>query len=316
MPDRQPSLDQQTIDILLSVIETPHAKITSAALDGFYAAKVPALTASGLLELKDHRRAAVSLADHDDEPVNLSWSPEHRGYGYFSPSAGWVPVSDGQMASFGISFEKLFEHLLDRLDLSTRASPTVLLPDLLWEIGEVRLPSRGKRVPLWIGRRLADPKVWSRFAETVRARPAPGLRIVLSLTSADRLPALIHQGHSIIAVRDIVDHASGLVVNPQLLAARVASGAPSADAFITMGADGASVTVRGTRYAFSGSKQRALIRQLYEAWQSGSPECLTAEVLENAEYSNSVNTLNKAFSGRTDWRDFIKEEHGRCWMFH
>jgi hypothetical protein len=316
MPDRQPSLDQQTIDILLSVIETPHAMITSAALDGFYAAKAPALTASGLLELKDHRRAAVSLADHDDEPVNLSWSPEHRGYGYFSPSAGWVPVSDGQMASFGISFEKLFEHLLERLDLSTRALPTVLLPDLLWEIGEVRLPGRGKRVPLWIGRRLADPKVWSRFAETVRARPAPGLRIVLSLTPADRLPAQIHQGHSIIAVRDIVDHASGLVVNPQLLAARVASGAPSADAFITMGADGASVTVRGTRYAFSGSKQRALIRQLYEAWQSGSPECLTAEVLENAEYSDSVNTINKAFSGRTDWRDFIKEEHGRCWMFH
>lgn len=316
MPDRQPSLDQQTIDILLSVIETPHAMITSAALDGFYAAKAPALTASGLLELKDHRRAAVSLADHDDEPVNLSWSPKHRGYGYFSPSAGWVPVSDGQMASFGISFEKLFEHLLERLDLSTRALPTVLLPDLLWEIGEVRLPGRSKRVPLWIGRRLADPKVWSRDAETVRARPAPGLRIVLSLTPADRLPAQIHQGHSIIAVRDIVDHASGLVVNPQLLAARVASGAPSADAFITMGADGASVTVRGTRYAFSGSKQRGLIRQLYEAWQSGSPECLTAEVLENAEYSDSVNTLNKAFSGRTDWRDFIKEEHGRCWMFH
>ena len=112
MPDRQPSLDQQTIDILLSVIETPHAVVTSAVLDGFYAAKAPALKASGLLELKDHRRAAVSLADHDDEPVNLSWSPEHRGYGYFSPSAGWVPVSDGQMASFGISFEKLFKRMV------------------------------------------------------------------------------------------------------------------------------------------------------------------------------------------------------------
>lgn len=315
MPDRPPSLDPQAVDILLSVIETPHAVITSAALDGFYAARAPALTASGLLELKDHRRAAVSLADHDDEPVSLSWSPEHRGYGYFSPSAGWVPVSDSQMASFGISFEKLFKRMLERLDLSTRASPTVLLPDLLWEIGEVRLPGRSKRVPLWIGRRLADPKVWDRFAETVRARPAPGLRIVLSLTSADRLPPLIHQGHSIIAVRDIVDHASGLVVAPDLLAARVASGTTSTGTLIAMAADGASVTVRGKRYAFSGSKQRAVIRQLYEAWEAGNPECLTAEILEAAGYSDSVNTLNKAFSGRTDWRDFIKEEHGRCWMF-
>ena len=39
---------------------------------------------------------------------------------------------------------------------------------------------------------------------------------------------------------------------------------------------------------------------------------LTAEVLEAAGYSASVNTLAMAFSKRTDWRDFIKEQHGRC----
>ena len=38
-------------------------------------------------------------------------------------------------------------------------------------------------------------------------------------------------------------------------------------------------------------------------------------VLEAAGYSDSVNTLAKAFSRRTDWSDFIKEERGRCWMF-
>ena len=316
MPDRRPSLDRQAIDILLSVIETPQAAVTSAVLDGFYAAKAPALKASGLLKLNDHQRVTASLADCDDEPVNLSWSPERRGYGYFSPAAGWVSVSDSQMASFRVSFEQLFERLLERLDLSTRASPMVLLPDLLWEIGEVRLPGRGKRVPLWIGRRLADPKVWSRFAETARTRPAPGLRIVLSLTPADRLSAQIHQGHSIIAVRDIVDQASGLVVDPDLLAARIASGTTSADALITMAADGATVTVRGKRYAFLGSKQRAVIRQLYEAWEAGNPECLTAGVLEGAGYRDSVNTLAKAFSRNSDWREFIAEGKGRCWMFH
>ncbi len=79
-----------------------------------------------------------------------------------------------------------------------------------------------------------------------------------------------------------------------------------------MAADGAAVTVYGKRYSFSGSKQRAVIRQLFEAWQSGQPERLTAEVLENAGYSDSVNTLAKAFSKRPDWRDFIEEQHGRC----
>jgi hypothetical protein len=43
---------------------------------------------------------------------------------------------------------------------------------------------------------------------------------------------------------------------------------------------------------------------------------LTAEVLEAAGYSDSVNTIAKALSGRKDWRGFITEEHGCCWMFH
>lgn len=65
--------------------------------------------------------------------------------------------------------------------------------------------------------------------------------------------------------------------------------------------------MRGKRYKFTGSKQRAIIRQLYEAWVSGEPERLTTEVLEIAGYRDSVNTLGKAFSGNRDWKTFIGE---------
>ena len=219
----------------------------------------------------------MSLVDHDDEPVNLVWSSKHQGYGYFSPSAGWITVPDAQLTSFGINFEDLFDRLLLRIQQSAWLSPVMLLPELLWEIGGVRLPGRGKHVPLWIGRRLSDPEVWRQFTKTVRHRPAPGLRIVLSLTPASRHPDVVFQGHAIVAVQDVADRAGGLVVDPDLLAARVASGALQNDAPIAMGADGASITVRGRRYTFSGSKQRGVIRQLFEAWRVGAPECLTAE---------------------------------------
>lgn len=296
-------------------METPDAVITGSVLDGYYGRVAPELKSIGILQPKDHLRVTTSLADHEDEPVKLTWSAEHRAYGYFSPSAGWVIVPGEQLATFRVAFEKLFDQLLGRLDLSPRSSPIALVADLLWEAGELRLPGRSRRVPLWIGRRFGDPMVWNRFADTVRTRPAPGLRIVISLTPTDRLPAHVHLGHSLIAVRDVADQ-SGLIVDPDLLAARVASGSQQSDDPIRMAADGASITVCGKRYAFSGSKQRAIIRQLYEAWHAGSPEILTAQVLEAAGYSDSVNTLAKAFSRRTDWRDFIKEEHGRCWMFH
>tara|TARA_R110000824_G_scaffold118960_9_gene271703 strand:- start:11320 stop:12258 length:939 start_codon:yes stop_codon:yes gene_type:complete len=308
------SIDRKAADLLLSVIETPDAVISGSVLDGYYGRVAPALKAAGILQPKDHSRAAVSLVDHEDEPVNLAWSPDRRAYGYFSPTAGWVSVPGDQLATFRVNFNTLLEQLLERLDLSPRTGPVELVPDLLWEVGDARLPGRSKRTPVWIGRRLGDPAIWKRFVDTARMRPAPGLRIVLSFTSVERLPTEVHLGHTLIAVRDVADH-MGLAVVPDLLVARVASGSQLNDDLITMAADGASVTVRGARYAFSGSKQRAVIRQLYDAWKSGNPELLTAEVLESAGYSTSVNTLAKAFSGRSDWRDFIREEHGHSWMF-
>ena len=308
------SIDRGAADLLLSVIETPDAVISGSVLDGYYGQISPVLKGAGVLQPKDHSRAAVSLVDHEDEPVNLIWSPEHRAYGYFSPTAGWVSVPVDQLATFRVNFSKLIGQLVERLDLSPQSNPVELVHDLLWEVGDARLPGRSKRTPVWIGRRLGDPAIWKRFIDAARMRPAPGLRIVLSFTPGNRLPTNVHLGHTVIAVRDVADH-NGLAIVPELLAARVAAGTQMNDDLITMAADGASVTVRGARYAFSGSKQRAIIRQLYDAWKAGNPELLTAEVLESAGYSTSVNTLAKAFSGRTDWRDFISEEHGRCWMF-
>lgn len=308
------SIDRRAADLLLSVIETPDAVISGSVLDGYYGQISLVLKGAGILQPKDHSRAAVSLVDHEDEPVNLIWSPEHRAYGYFSPSAGWVNVPGNQLATYRVNFSMLLEQLFERLDFSPRTGPVELVPDLLWEIGDARLPGRSKRTSVWIGRRLGDPTIWRSFMDAARKRPAPGLRIVLSFTPGNRLPTDVHLGHTLIAVRDVADH-NGLAIVPELLAARVATGSQLNDDLITMAADGASLTVRGTRYAFSGSKQRAIIRQLYDAWKSGNPELLTAEVLESAGYSTSVNTLAKAFSGRPEWREFISEEHGRCWMF-
>ncbi|MER0237783.1 hypothetical protein [Fulvimarina sp. MAC8] len=296
------------------MIETPDAVISGSVLDGYYGRVAPALKAAGIIQPKDHSRAAVSLVDHEDEPVNLIWSSEHRAYGYFSPTAGWVSVPGDQLAMFRVNFSKLIGQLVERLDLSPRTASVELVPDLLWEVGDARLPGRSKRTAVWIGRRLGDPAIWRTFIDAARKRPAPGLRVVLSLTPRNRLPTDVHLGHTLIDVRDVADH-NGLTVVPDLLAARIAAGSQLSDDLITMAADGASLTVRGTRHAFSGSKQRAIIRQLYGAWKSGHPELLTAEVLETAGYSTSVNTLAKAFSGRPEWRDFIREENGRCWLF-
>jgi hypothetical protein len=284
-------------------------------LTDYYGPVAPQLLDLGLLIPDGHETTTTSLADHDDVPVTATWSAEHQAFGYFRPDAGWVTVPADRLVTHRIAFEKLLHQMVAPLFGSKRITLAPLLPDLLWEVGDVKLLGRSKRVPLWIGRRFSDAAVWRQFTDIVQARPAPGLRIVLSLTPGDRLPALTLRGHSIVPFEDVMQHANGMKIDPELLAALVASGSQQGNELIIMAADGASVTVRGRRYTFSGSKQRAIIRHLFEAWKSGAPECLTAEVLIAADFSDSVNTLGKAFSGKKGWRDFIEEKNGRCRMF-
>ncbi|WP_246524042.1 hypothetical protein [Neoroseomonas eburnea] len=209
--------------------------------------------------------------------------------------------------------------LLPRVVANLYAARTVpcrpIVPEHLWEMGDVQLPGRRQRASLWIARRLTDRAVWTSFAEAIRKRPAPGLRIVLSLTPTDRLEKDIHLGHSIVALRDVALATDPLVVDPAILAARISGSVTRDDQQISIAAEGAVVTVLGNKYRFTGVKQRAIIRHLHEAYTSGTPECITSQVLEAAECGASVNTLAKAFAGREDWRDFIAEEGGRCWMF-
>ena len=58
-------------------------------LDDYYASAGDALKALGLWEPAGEQRTSAPLVDHEDEPVELIWSGEHGGYGYFSTAAGW-----------------------------------------------------------------------------------------------------------------------------------------------------------------------------------------------------------------------------------
>lgn len=307
-------IDQAAAQLLMSITETPDARIAGSVLSDFHPRQGKQLMQANLLVPRGETLAAPLSLDHGDEPVRLTWSGEHGGHGYYSPTSAWVAVPSDSLTMFGVNLPVLLARMLTQLEIVGGAQPHVLVSDAVWEIGNVRLPGRSKLVPLWVARRLADPEGWEAFVAATRLRPAPGLRIVLSTTPAARLPKQMFEGHEIVSIGDVADHAAGIAVDPALLAARISIGASKSNAPISMSADGGSITVRGMRYTFTGQKQRAIIRHLYEAWEIGVPECLTDAVLEAAEYSNSVNTLTKAFSGRKDWQEFIKVEGGRCWI--
>lgn len=301
--------------LVLAVAATPTARISSAVLREEFSPVQAELDRLALLQTDGHDLAVASLADHDDAPVSVTWSPQDQSWGYFSPGAGWVTVPEERLIRYRLNFKALLPRIVAGLYAAKSIPCAPLIPDQLWEMGDVKLPGRGARVPLWMARRLTDRAAWRGFTEMAHKRPAPGLRIVLSLTPTDRLEKDIYRGHSIIPLRDVALVGDPLVVDPALLAARVDGSAPRDDRPIIISADGGVVTVRDTVYRFPGVKQRAIIRALYAAYEAGMPDCITSEVLEAAECGDTVNTLAKAFSGRTDWRAVIAEDGGRCRMF-
>ena len=308
------SSDHDALALICAVAQTRDARITSAALSNHHPVAGAQLQALGVLTRVGDEVAATSLADHEDTPVALARSPDGRSFGYFSPQAGWVTASPDDQSVFALRFEILLPKLLNGLDCQLVSRPLELLPGLLWEVGGARLPGRSARMPVWFGRRLSDPATWALFLQQVQQRPSSGLRIVLSLTAEAKLPKTYVSGHEIIAVQSVIDPSDAFRIDPQILAARLAHGRDDGQP-VSIAADGASITIRGKSYTFTGTKQRAVIRHLYGAWISGSAECLTAEVLESAGFNVSVNTLAKAFAKRSDWREFIKEEAGRCWIY-
>jgi hypothetical protein len=307
------SSDHKALALICVIAQTRDARITAAALSNYYPTVGAQLHTLGMLTRVGDEAAATSMADHDDVPVALERSPDGRSFGYFSPQAGWVMASPDQQAVFALNFDSLLPKLLDGLDCQLASRPVQLLTGLLWEMGAARLPGRSARVPVWIGRRFSDPATWALLLEQFKQRPSPGLRIVLSLTAEAKLPTTYVSGHEIISVQSVFDATDGLRIDPHILAARLAHGRDAGQP-VSMAADGASITVRGKTYAFTGTKQRAIVRHLFEAWQQGKPECLTAAVLTSADSGDQVRTLGKAFKGRKDWREFIKEERGRCWI--
>jgi hypothetical protein len=63
------TLDHQSVDLLLSVMETPNATIAGAVLSDYYEKQAGQILAANLLEPCGHQLVTTSMADHDDVPV-------------------------------------------------------------------------------------------------------------------------------------------------------------------------------------------------------------------------------------------------------
>ena len=315
MPNSAPCTGEAVLDLLLNIVETPDAVIAGSVLSDYYGAISGPLLEAGLLKPDGHEPVAVSSANHDDLPVTVSSTPGGGGLGYFSPSAGWVTVPDERMRRFRVDFAAVIARLMQQAEWPSRVGPVSLVPNLLWEIGDVRLGRRTQRVSIWFGRRLHDPVAWRQVVNAARSRPAAHLRILLTSTRAHRLPDDPLPRHLVVGVRDVIDFGTGMSVHSDILAARLdGSHRPNVEAAIDLSPDGTRLTINGNvSVDFKTNIQIAIIRKLVAGHKEGKRFTVRDLLTEGSSGSTG---LRRAF-GSKKWsilQPHLKSHNG-LWGF-
>lgn len=308
------SLSKRAIDLLLRAMEARSASVQGATLHQIAPRATEMLLEAKLLVAGARVPVVAAMDDYEDEPVEATWSPELKSFGYHDSVGRWVHVDEREIAAYRVDYGLALAKMLVAFERAGPPRPAPLIDGTVWDTGTIRLAGAKAPVPVWFARRLGDPAAWSKVEGLIERRPPEENRIILTSTPGDRIPATTQRRNHIINVSDVTKSPGTLTISPQVLGARVFPGQVQHRFPIDNSEDCGFVWLRGEKLTFGGDKQRLLLQLLFAAYWARSPILRIASVLENAGYSGQVNTLKKAFGRREDWRRFINYDDGNCWI--
>jgi hypothetical protein len=311
------SLTKTAVDLLLQAMETRAGKVQVATLK-----QVAPRTADKLLEAKllvaTGRIPVVAAMDgYEDEPMPAEWCAMRGQYGYHDSVGRWIHVEAREIAACIVDYPLAFAKMLVAFERAGPPRPTPLIDGLVWDVGTIRLTGAKSPVPVWFARRLAEPSVWQRVEALFARRPPAEVRITLTSAPGDRIPVTAHKRNIVMSVDDVLRAPGKLAISPQILGARVFPGQRQRRFPIDHSEDCGIVWLHDKEYRFRGQKHRHILSMLFDAYWAGRPVLRTSEVLQSGDHvhrDTKVTTLGRAFSGRSDWRDFIREADGNCWI--
>jgi len=300
--------------MLLQVVETRTAKVQASVLRQVSPRATDQLLEAKLMVASGHIPVVTAMDDYEDEPIPAEWCADRRQYGYINSIGRWVAVDVEEIAALTVNYQSIFNKMLFDFDRIASERLISLIDSVAWDIGTIQLKGAKSPVPVWFARRLSDPAVWRKVGALLERRPPGEVRVILTSTPGDRLPAAASKKDIIISMTDVAKAPGKLAISTQTIGARVFPGEAQHRYPIDHSEDYGIVWLKGETLTFGGDKQRAMLGQLFDKYWSGEPVCRTSAVLFEAGYGDQVNSLAKAFGKRQDWRQFIKYDAGNCWI--
>jgi hypothetical protein len=302
-------VDRLTLNVLLSVLEAPKLELSAAALQSFATDIRVRLLSSGFIKPEGYEAVAVSIDGHDDNPVALTWSGEHGSFGYFSSIAGWVTIAHEDIRRYPIEIRAVFSALMSEF-CSYRDSASIVVPDTLWDLGNLRLGGSSRQVPILFARRLHDPARLQAVRRGLLLRPCEGLRIVLTSTHPYGLRETLAQG-AIVSIHDVLG--AGGTVSPLAIKAHLAQvHVERRGEVLALEAGGRVVHLYGETFKFlKGVHQRAIINLLYNRYLAGVRWVPSHEIVAELNLRDNAR-IRDYFKKHPAWNKLLIERNGMC----
>lgn len=307
------TVDRQSVELLLRVMETSEARAQGSSLRLVGSRATETLLAAGLLVGRGQIPVVAAMDDYEDEPIAAEWSPEHRAYGYRDSTGRWIGVDVAEITAYGVDFPRVIAGMLVQFDRTGSAPPQALVEGLLLDVGVIKLTGAEEPVPVWFARRLSDPAVWEKVSDLMRRRPPEEVRVILTSTRGSRIPETGRRD-IVISVSDVLAGPGTFAISPKLMGARVFPDRAQRRYPIDHSENYGIVWLRDETFEFGGDKQRNFLELLFDAYWAGRRVLRTSDLLAEAGFGDKTNTVSKAFSGRTDYKKFIRQSEGNIWI--
>ncbi|NBT22003.1 MAG: hypothetical protein EBT10_01545 [Methylocystaceae bacterium] len=309
-------LEPEAVLKFIEIADTPTARIGARVLDQFFPQYKEQYLSAQLLQFVGVNPVIAGMDDHEDALISVEWSDKHGGYGYFNDQLRWVSVPEEDLQVYDVNFPVFLSKLKVRLDIHAPNGVVALIPDYLWEIGDVALPGRKQRLSLWFGRCLDDAEIFGQIFDYAHRRPLRTLRPFLTTTDQARHPHAGLPGHMIISICDVLDYAHGFAIDPAIFAARLhQTPLPETASALALSPDGDRLTINGSvTIEFNSDIQITIIKLLVADFQAGK-RSRARDILSKA--GSSALTLKKAF-GPKKWAElepWLKTNKNSLWSF-
>lgn len=304
------SLSRETLSVLLTVINTPKMEwaVEGPTCRDIYTEMVMAR----LMSPVDSRQATLWVDGMDRE---LLPNPQGPGYRYFSASAGWVHVDASAVTRCRIDVRRFLGYVRAWLTIPSHQPINELLHNSVWDLGDMWV-IKSRRAVLF-ARRAHLPLSVVNLRDALSVFPRRRAAVVLTDVALSRQGPSLPGEPFCIPLLDLVlpDQMTVSLIDPPLVIEMLGQRPTptSSKQPVWCSDDGGELMVHGKQYVFTGLTHKKILRQLFDAWEAGTPTLRTAAVLENAESHSK--TVSQAFSGcKTDWRSLVGYEQGYCWL--